>query len=82
MTVAKAIRQLTGQYWSYKKAAILGALFGAAYTLLRPLITDAPLYDPPPADAAGFLIGTYLGAMIGGAFMFSVIAWIKNYFAK
>lgn len=68
--------------WSYKTAAIYGALFGLAYAFLRPLITDAPLSDTPPADAAGFLIGSYLGAMIGGAFMFSVVAWIKNSFAK
>jgi len=67
---------MTGRKWRLDRTAAYGAAFGVLYFLLRGLLTDEEL-----ASNEARLIGQIIGSMIGGAFLFLVVAAIRNYFA-
>lgn len=59
--------------WNVRRVMMIGALAGLAVTALQ--MTGAA---PQGAEGTANLIGQFLGAAIGGALMFGLVAWIRN----
>ena len=58
-----------------------GALLGQAYSLLRLLVID-PGSVPGGPECAWFIIGALLAGTLGGAFVFVMVAAIRNLLAR
>ena len=67
--------------WKLWRALMWGALLGQAYSLLRLLVID-PGSVPDGAGRTSFIIGALLAGTFGGAFVFLMIAAIRNLFAR
>jgi hypothetical protein len=58
-----------------------GALLGQAYALLRLLVID-PDSVPSGDGRTSFIIGALLAGTLGGAFVFVMVAAIRNLLAR
>ena len=66
---------MTGRKWRLDRTAAFGAAFGVLHLLVRSLSDDPELTSNVPR-----LIGNFVGSVIGGVFLFLVVAAIRNYF--
>lgn len=58
-----------------------GALLGQAYSLVRLLVID-PGSVPGGPERTWFIIGALLAGTLGGAFVFLMVAAIRNLLAR
>jgi len=67
--------------WKLWRALMWGALLGQGYALLRLLVID-PGSVPAEAGRSSFIIGALLAGTLGGAFVFLMVAAIRNLLAR
>jgi hypothetical protein len=67
--------------WNLWRALMWGALLGQAYALLRLLVID-PGSVPAGPERTYFIIGALLAGTLGGAFVFLMVAAIRNLLAR
>ena len=65
----------TSRNWRLDRVAAYGAAFGVLHLLVRRLTGDPELTSNVPR-----LIGNFVGSVIGGVFLFLIVAAIRNYF--
>jgi hypothetical protein len=63
--------------WSVTKAAAFGAFLSVALLVARPLLLDESL-----PNTASSLVFYLFGGAISGAFLFAVVAAIRNFFVQ
>ena len=67
--------------WNLRRALMWGALLGQAYALMRLLLID-PGGVPTGPERPYFIIGALLAGTLSGAFVFAMIAAIRNLLAR
>ncbi len=67
--------------WNLWRALIWGAVLGQAYALARLLLID-PGSVPGGPERPYFIIGALLAGTLGGAFVFAMVAAIRNLLAR
>ena len=67
--------------WNLWRALMWGALLGQAYALVRLLLID-PGSVPAGPERISFIIGALLAGTLGGAFVFLMVAVIRNLLAR
>jgi hypothetical protein len=67
--------------WNLWRAVMWGALLGQAYALARVLLID-PESVPAGAERVPFIVGALLAGTLGGAFVFAMVAAIRNLLAR
>ena len=73
--------QLPKRKWNLWRALMWGALLGQAYSLARLLLID-PRSVPEGPERTCFIIGALVAGTVGGAFVFLMIAAIRNLLAR
>lgn len=64
-------------HWSVQRAFWLGAVIGAAYSLVKRL-SETQWVFPYSQEQTMWLLGAAGGGAIGGALLFSAVAWVRN----
>ena len=64
--------------WSEKKSMRNGAVFGVLYSIYLELENGLTLFQA----TTPYFIGLWIGGAIGGAFLFVLVTWVRNFFIK
>jgi hypothetical protein len=64
--------------WRIPRAALIGAAVGLVWGVLRTYVIDVDSVPPNQARLAGY----FVGSAIGGAFLFALVAAVRNAIAR
>lgn len=69
--------------WNVRKAQLWGATLGVLYTIANEMLISDRAFQVGSSEAnLTFGFGLLLGGAIGGAFIFSLVAWSRNKILK